>query len=114
MRRRRYGKTEVALRAAYLSAVVGRQVAVLVPTTVLARQHFYTFRQRFDSYPMRVEMLSRFHSAAENKRIVEGLRAGTVDVVVGTHRLLQRDVAFARLGLVIVDEEHRFGVKADV
>jgi transcription-repair coupling factor (superfamily II helicase) len=107
-----YGKTEVALRAAYLSAVVGRQVAVLVPTTVLARQHFDTFRERFDSYPMKVEMLSRFHTAAENKRIVEGLRAGTVDVVVGTHRLLQRDVAFARLGLVIVDEEHRFGVKA--
>jgi transcription-repair coupling factor (superfamily II helicase) len=107
-----YGKTEVALRAAYLAAMGGRQVAVLVPTTVLARQHYDTFRSRFADHAIRVEMLSRFHGPAENKRIVSGLRDGTVDVVVGTHRLLQRDVAFSRLGLLIVDEEHRFGVKA--
>ena len=107
-----YGKTEVALRAAYLAATGGRQVAVLVPTTVLARQHYDTFKQRFDGYPIRVEMLSRFHTAVENKEVVAGLKNGSVDIVIGTHRLLQRDVPFGRLGLLVIDEEHRFGVKA--
>jgi len=107
-----YGKTEVAVRAAYLAAMAGKQVAVLVPTTVLARQHFETLRTRFEGYPLKVETLSRFHSKAENAAIVAGLADGTTDVVIGTHRLLQSDVEFARLGLLVIDEEHRFGVKA--
>ncbi|RMD81930.1 MAG: transcription-repair coupling factor, partial [Candidatus Dadabacteria bacterium] len=107
-----YGKTEVALRAAYLTVMGGRQVAFLVPTTVLARQHAETIRQRFADYPVEVAMLSRFNSRSENERIVRGLAAGTIDIVVGTHRLLQQDVRFARLGLLVIDEEHRFGVRA--
>ncbi len=87
-----YGKTEVALRAAFLSVLDGRQVAVLVPTTVLAQQHFNTFRQRFHGYPVRVDMLSRFHGRAENLAVVKGVASGEVDVVIGTHRLLQKDV----------------------
>jgi transcription-repair coupling factor (superfamily II helicase) len=106
-----FGKTEVALRAAFLAVLDGRQVAVLVPTTVLAQQHFNTFRNRLQGHPVRVEMLSRFRSPAENKAIVKGLAIGTVDVVIGTHRLLQKDIAFKNLGLLVVDEEHRFGVK---
>ncbi|RMF21585.1 MAG: transcription-repair coupling factor [Deltaproteobacteria bacterium] len=106
-----YGKTEVALRAAYLTVMGGRQVAFLVPTTVLARQHLDTIRARFADYPVEVAMLSRFNTRAENQAIVERLAAGTIDIVVGTHRLLQRDVRFARLGLLVVDEEHRFGVR---
>ncbi len=106
-----YGKTEVALRAAYLTVMGGRQVAFLVPTTVLARQHADTIRARFAEYPVEIAMLSRFNSRAENQSIVERLAAGTIDIVVGTHRLLQRDVRFARLGLLVVDEEHRFGVR---
>jgi transcription-repair coupling factor (superfamily II helicase) len=105
-----YGKTEVALRAAFKAVAEGMQVAVLVPTTVLAQQHWATFADRFAPFPARVELLSRFRSAAEQKAVVEGLRQGTVDVVVGTHRLLSRDVSFKNLGLLIVDEEHRFGV----
>ena len=105
-----YGKTEVALRAAFKAVMDGKQVAVLVPTTVLALQHGETFRQRFSAWPVRVEVLSRFRSPGEQREVLEGLALGTVDVVVGTHRLLQRDVAFADLGLVVVDEEHRFGV----
>jgi transcription-repair coupling factor (superfamily II helicase) len=107
-----YGKTEVAMRAAYLAVMGGKQVAFLVPTTVLARQHYDTLRRRFDAYPVRVAMLSRFNTRAENEEIVAGLVAGSLDIVVGTHRLLQKDVSFARLGLLVVDEEHRFGVKA--
>jgi len=107
-----YGKTEVAIRAAYLAAMAGKQVGVLVPTTVLARQHYDTLKTRFDGYPVNVAMLSRFHSKNENQAIVRGLADGTVDIVVGTHRLLQRDIKFARLGLLVIDEEHRFGVKA--
>jgi len=107
-----YGKTEVALRAGYLAALGGKQVAFLVPTTVLARQHFDTVRARFDGYPVQCAMLSRFNSREENARVVAGLASGTIDVVVGTHRLLQKDVRFARLGLLVVDEEHRFGVTA--
>lgn len=105
-----YGKTEVALRAALLAAVDGRQVAVLVPTTVLAQQHFETFRQRFSGYPVNIEMLSRFRSPRENRAVIQGLASGTVDIVIGTHRLLQADVTFKNLGLLIIDEEHRFGV----
>jgi transcription-repair coupling factor (superfamily II helicase) len=106
-----FGKTEVAMRAAFLAVMAGRQVAVLVPTTVLAQQHLHTFRQRFQGYPVRIEMLSRFHSAKENAAIIAGLAEGTVDIVIGTHRLLQKDVRFRQLGLLIIDEEHRFGVK---
>jgi transcription-repair coupling factor (superfamily II helicase) len=105
-----FGKTEVALRAAFVAVMDGRQVAVLVPTTVLAEQHWNTFRQRLAEYPVRVEMVSRFRSARENKTVIDDLGRGTVDVVIGTHRLLQSDVQFAKLGLLIVDEEHRFGV----
>jgi transcription-repair coupling factor (superfamily II helicase) len=105
-----YGKTEVALRAAFKAVADGHQVAVLVPTTVLAQQHWATFSDRFGPFPARVELLSRFRSAKEQKAVVEGLRQGTVDVVIGTHRLLSKDVSFKRLGLLIIDEEHRFGV----
>jgi transcription-repair coupling factor (superfamily II helicase) len=105
-----YGKTEVALRAAFKAVADGHQVAVLVPTTVLAQQHWSTFTDRFGPFPAKVELLSRFRSAAEQKTVIAGLAAGTVDVVIGTHRLLSKDVAFKRLGLLVVDEEHRFGV----
>jgi transcription-repair coupling factor (superfamily II helicase) len=105
-----YGKTEVALRAAFKAAMDGKQVAVLVPTTVLAQQHYRTFVERLRPFPVNVEMLSRFRSRAEQQRILEGLANGTVDIVIGTHRLLSKDVRFKDLGLVIVDEEQRFGV----
>ena len=105
-----YGKTEVALRAAVKAVLDNKQVAVLVPTTVLARQHWEGFRQRLSDFPIRVEMVSRFRSAAENKATLEAAAAGKVDIVIGTHRLLQRDVRFKDLGLLIVDEEQRFGV----
>jgi transcription-repair coupling factor (superfamily II helicase) len=105
-----YGKTEVAMRAALKTALDGRQVAVLVPTTILAQQHATTFRERFASYPIRVEMLSRFRSPREQRAVLAGLKAGTVDVVIATHRLLSKDVDFRDLGLLVVDEEHRFGV----
>jgi len=106
-----YGKTEVALRAAFLAVSEAKQVAMLVPTTVLAEQHFATFTQRFDAYPVKVACLSRFRTKAEQRRIVEQIRKGTVDIVIGTHRLLQKDVAFADLGLFVIDEEQRFGVR---
>lgn len=105
-----YGKTEVALRAAFKAAVEGKQVAVLVPTTVLAQQHYQTFIERLKPYPVFVEMLSRFRSRREQKQILEGMRNGTVDIVIGTHRLLQKDVEFKNLGLLVIDEEQRFGV----
>ena len=105
-----YGKTEIAVRAAFKAVAAGKQVAVLVPTTILATQHHATFVERFRSFPVRVEMLSRFLSAAESKKVVADLAEGKVDVVVGTHKLLQPDVKFQDLGLVIVDEEQRFGV----
>jgi len=105
-----YGKTEVALRAAFKAVGDGYQVAVLVPTTVLAQQHWATFTDRFAPFPAKVELLSRFRSPKEQKAVVEGLKQGTVDVVIGTHRLLSKDVAFKNLGLMIIDEEHRFGV----
>ncbi len=106
-----YGKTEVALRAAFKAVQDGKQVAVLVPTTVLAQQHFQTFSQRLAPFPVRVELLSRFRSPQEQKEVIKGLKEGKVDIVIGTHRLLQKDVAFKDLGLVAVDEEQRFGVK---
>ena len=105
-----FGKTELALRAAFKAAMSGRQVALLAPTTVLAQQHFHVFTQRLEKFPVTVEMLSRFVDEETQARTLEGLKAGQVDIVVGTHRLLQRDVRFKRLGLLIVDEEHRFGV----
>ncbi len=106
-----FGKTEVAMRAAFVAANGGRQVAVLVPTTLLAQQHFENFSDRFADWPMRVESLSRFRTAKEQKAILEGLAAGTIDIIVGTHKLLQGNVRFKNLGLVIIDEEHRFGVR---
>ncbi|HEY7025271.1 MAG TPA: transcription-repair coupling factor [Candidatus Limnocylindrales bacterium] len=105
-----YGKTEVAIRAAFKAVSDGMQVAVLVPTTVLAAQHLETFRQRFAAYPFTVRMLSRFVDPQHQKDIVEGLAAGSVDLVIGTHRLLSKDINFRNLGLVVVDEEQRFGV----
>ncbi len=105
-----YGKTEVALRAAFRVVEAGRQVAVLVPTTVLAQQHLLTFQRRLAAFPVKVEMLSRFVSKGDQQRIVAELAAGTVDIVIGTHRLLSKDVSFADLGLLVVDEEQRFGV----
>ena len=107
-----YGKTELAMRAAFKVVQDGRQVVVLAPTTVLAFQHFNTFRQRMAAFPVRVEMLSRFRSAAEQKKTVSEVQAGRVDIVVGTHRLLSTDVGFHDLGLLVVDEEQRFGVAA--
>lgn len=106
-----FGKTELAIRAAFKAAETGRQAAVLVPTTVLAEQHERTFRARFAGYPFRVESLSRFKTDREQREILEDLARGRVDIVIGTHRLLSRDVAFANLGLVVVDEEQRFGVE---
>jgi transcription-repair coupling factor (superfamily II helicase) len=105
-----FGKTEVAIRAAFKAVMEGKQVAVLTPTTVLAQQHFETFRQRMLDYPVRIEMLSRFRSQAEQRKVLQGLREGGVDVVVGTHRLISGDVIFRDLGLVVIDEEQRFGV----
>ncbi len=107
-----YGKTEVALRAAFKAVMDGKQVAVLVPTTVLALQHGQTFSERFSSFPVVVEVLSRFRSKKEQRNVLKGLREGTVDIVIGTHRLLQRDVSFKDLGLLVIDEEQRFGVAA--
>ncbi len=106
-----YGKTEVAIRAAFKATTEGKQVAVLVPTTLLAFQHLNTFRERIDSFPLKIEMLSRFVSGADQKKVVAGLHDGTVDIVIGTHRLLSKDIGFRDLGLLIIDEEHRFGVK---
>ncbi len=106
-----FGKTEVALRAAFVALADGKQVAVLVPTTLLAEQHFQVFSDRFSELPVRMVELSRFRSAKEVKATLEGLKAGTLDLVIGTHKLVQPDVQFRNLGLVIIDEEHRFGVR---
>lgn len=105
-----FGKTEVAVRAAFKMVAEGRQVAVLVPTTILAEQHMQTFRERMEAFPVTIEMLSRFKTPKESKAIVEGLRDGTVDIVIGTHKLLGKDIQFRDLGLLVVDEEQRFGV----
>ena len=106
-----FGKTEVAMRAAFAAAMEGWQVAILVPTTLLAQQHYQTFTDRFAEWPVRIEQLSRFRSRRHREEITRDLREGRVEIVIGTHRLLQDDVRFKRLGLVIVDEEHRFGVR---
>jgi transcription-repair coupling factor (superfamily II helicase) len=106
-----FGKTEVALRAAFMAVAGGRQVAVLCPTTLLAEQHTQTFRDRFADWPVRIEELSRFRSAKEVNAVIAGLNTGAIDIVIGTHRLLTPDLRFDRLGLVIIDEEHRFGVR---
>jgi transcription-repair coupling factor (superfamily II helicase) len=106
-----FGKTEVALRAAFVAVQAGKQVAVLVPTTLLAQQHYQTFADRFADWPVKVEALSRFRSAREVTQVLQNLESGQTDIVIGTHRLLQSGVKFSRLGLIIIDEEHRFGVK---
>jgi transcription-repair coupling factor (superfamily II helicase) len=105
-----YGKTEVTLRAAFKAVMDGKQVAVLVPTTVLAQQHYDTFRSRLSTFPVEVEMLSRFRTPRQQNRIIKDLQKGKVDIVIGTHRLLSQDVTFKDLGLVVIDEEQRFGV----
>ncbi len=106
-----FGKTEVAVRAAFKAIQSNKQVAVLAPTTILVQQHLQTFIDRMSSYPVKIESLSRFKSISEQRKVLQGLRSGSVDVVIGTHRILSKDVSFRRLGLVIIDEEHRFGVR---
>jgi transcription-repair coupling factor (superfamily II helicase) len=106
-----YGKTEVAMRAAFKAVSDSKQVAVLVPTTILAEQHFRTFKERFADYPARIGMLSRFQTLKEVKETLIGIANGTIDIAIGTHRLFQKDIVFKDLGLLIIDEEHRFGVK---
>jgi len=105
-----YGKTEVAIRAAFKAVESGKQVAVLVPTTILAQQHLNTFRERLAAFPVKIELLSRFRSPKDSKLVKEGMKKGTVDIVIGTHKLLQKDIEFRDLGLLVVDEEQRFGV----
>jgi transcription-repair coupling factor (superfamily II helicase) len=106
-----FGKTEVALRAAFVAVQAGRQVALLVPTTLLAQQHFSTFSDRLADWPVRVDLLSRFRTGSQSREVLERLREGKVDIVIGTHRLIQKDIRFNKLGLVIIDEEQRFGVQ---
>ncbi|MBF7072962.1 transcription-repair coupling factor [Glaciecola sp. MH2013] len=106
-----FGKTEVAMRAAFIAASTGKQVAILVPTTLLAQQHFENFKNRFAQWPFKIEVISRFGSSKEQKLVIDDLASGQADIVVGTHKLLQDDVKFKDLGLVIIDEEHRFGVR---
>src|SRR5690242_13180813 len=106
-----YGKTEVAMRAAFKAVGDNKQVAVLAPTTVLAFQHYETFKRRFAAFPISIEMISRFRTARQQKEIVEKVESGKVDILIGTHRLLSKDIKFPDLGLVIVDEEQRFGVR---
>lgn len=106
-----FGKTEIAMRAAFKAVDNGKQVAYLAPTTVLTRQHFYTFKERFEKYGVRVELLNRFVNEAKQKTILDGLKKGYVDIVIGTHRILSKDIVFKDLGLLIVDEEQRFGVE---
>ncbi|SDC86148.1 transcription-repair coupling factor [Melghirimyces thermohalophilus] len=106
-----YGKTEVAIRAAFKAAMDGKQVAVLVPTTILAQQHYETFRERFADFPVEIHVLSRFRTRKQQRETIKGVEDGTVDIVIGTHRLLSKDIRFKDLGLLIVDEEQRFGVK---
>lgn len=106
-----FGKTEVAIRAAFKAVMSGKQVAILVPTTILTEQHYKNFKERLIDYPIKIEMLSRFRTAAEQRRILADLVAGELDIIIGTHRLLSKDVKYKNLGLLIIDEEHRFGVK---
>ena len=106
-----FGKTEVAARALFKCVADGKRAAVLVPTTLLANQHYYTMKDRFEKFPFKVEMLSRFRTAAQQKAILEGVENGSIDLLIGTHRLLSSDVKFKDLGLLVIDEEQRFGVK---
>ena len=106
-----FGKTEVAMRAAFIAVLNGKQVCVLVPTTLLAGQHFETFRDRFAEFPVNIELLSRFRSSKESEGVIQSLKNGRVDIIIGTHKLFQKDIHFHNLGLLIIDEEHRFGVK---
>ncbi|MCD4675522.1 MAG: DEAD/DEAH box helicase, partial [Desulfobacula sp.] len=106
-----YGKTEVAIRAAFKAVNDGKQVALVVPTTILAEQHLSTFRERFENYPVNIECLSRFRNRKEQTKIIKAISSGLVDIVIGTHRLLQKDINFKTLGLLVIDEEQRFGVK---
>ena len=106
-----FGKTEVAMRAAFIAARDGKQVCVLVPTTLLAEQHLTSFKDRFADFPIQIELLSRFRTAKESQQVIQGLASGQIDVVIGTHKLFQKSVVFKQLGLLIIDEEHRFGVK---
>ncbi len=106
-----FGKTEVALRAAFVAVIGGKQVAILAPTTLLAEQHYQTLVDRFGRWPVRIAEMSRFRSPKEVRQALDGLEAGTVDIVVGTHKLLSPDVKYKRLGLLVIDEEHRFGVR---
>ena len=106
-----FGKTEVAMRAAFIAANANKQVAILVPTTLLASQHFQNFKDRFADWPFKIESLSRFNSSKQQQTVVDELKAGKIDIVIGTHKLLQKDISFHNLGLLIIDEEHRFGVK---
>lgn len=105
-----YGKTEIAIRAAFKAVQEGKQVVCLVPTTILAQQHYNTFVQRLKEFPVRIDLLCRFRSAAEQKKTIEDTKKGFVDILVGTHRVLSKDVVFKDLGLLIIDEEQRFGV----
>ena len=105
-----YGKTEVAIRAAFKAVQEGKQVVYLVPTTILAQQHYNTFASRMKDFPVRVDLLCRFRTSAQQKKTIEDLKKGMVDIVIGTHRVLSKDVAFKDLGLLIIDEEQRFGV----
>ncbi|SHJ98666.1 transcription-repair coupling factor [Tepidibacter formicigenes] len=106
-----YGKTEVAIRAVFKACMESKQVAFLVPTTILAQQHYNTFKERFEKFPIRVEVLSRFKTPKQQKQIIEDIKKGLVDIVIGTHRIISKDIAFKSLGLVVIDEEQRFGVK---
>ena len=106
-----YGKTEVAMRAAFKACMSGKQVAYLVPTTILANQQYETFKERMSKFAVRLELLNRFKTKKEQGEIIKKLKLGEIDIVVGTHRLLSKDVDFKDLGFLIVDEEHRFGVK---
>ncbi|GLR70179.1 transcription-repair-coupling factor [Agaribacter marinus] len=106
-----FGKTEVAMRAAYIAASCGKQVAILVPTTLLAQQHYDNFKDRFSQFPFKIDVMSRFVTAKEQRNVIENITSGKTDIVVGTHKLLQKDIKFKDLGLVIIDEEHRFGVR---
>ena len=105
-----FGKTEIAIRAAFKAVTDGKQVAVLVPTTILAQQHLNTFQERFRHYPVNIDMVSRFRSPKEQKKTLEKLKQSQVDIVIGTHALLAKDVRFRDLGLLVVDEEQHFGV----
>src|SRR5699024_675209 len=106
-----YGKTEVALRAAFKAVMEGKQVAFLVPTTILAQQHYETLLERMQDFPVNIQLMSRFRTAKEIKETKQGLKDGTIDIVVGTHKLLAKDVKYKDLGLLVVDEEQRFGVR---